>query len=202
MLGIKANELPKVTKSISRLLAASRKRNNASNRAEFLQSAAEKRRKLNDTGNSEVASAEVPGDVAVPSCARTDARPQNRELQMKYDIVKNEDGPLKRTVKRKSDKMDVDPPGYGQSRLPNGSSKVKMELTAERHPGLAARFTDIETHLAVRYGKCSRNVNPLHFLTLRCSAFASSFVARSNQISGRSHHEGRKGASTMGGIAL
>ena len=33
------------------------------------------------------------------SCARIDAKPVDKDIQMKYDIAKNEDGPLLKTVK-------------------------------------------------------------------------------------------------------
>lgn len=166
-------------KSISRLLSQARKRNDASNRTEFLQSIAEKRRKLDvdegaaqvpttgagvEAGNSADAIASA-GDFMPSSCARVDARPQNRDVQMKYDIAKNEDGPLKRTMKAAPDdqaaaateKSSVSQspravqtePGRG-----GGNVDTKPEVTAERHSGLVERFTNIEAHLAVRYGEC------------------------------------------------
>lgn len=69
---------------------------------------------------------------------------------MKYDIAKNEDGPLRKTMKT----------------VDNNSSSARMEnkqeddttrdpnpLTAERHPALDERLKNIETHVAVRYGR-------------------------------------------------
>ncbi|KAF7305986.1 hypothetical protein HMN09_00753100 [Mycena chlorophos] len=105
----------KITKSISAFIAQNRAKNDASNRAEFLVSLAEKRRKLQE------------GEEA-SSCARADARAVDRDVQMKYDIARNTDGPLQRTVKSES------------------SSQIKKEETP-----LNQRLTDIETHFSVRY---------------------------------------------------
>ncbi|SJL07275.1 uncharacterized protein ARMOST_10618 [Armillaria ostoyae] len=92
-----------LTKSISQYLSRNRARNDASNRAEFL-------RPASDT-----------------SCARTDAKTLNRDTQMKYDIAKNEDGPLRRTMKR----------------------KVSEEKADEAEsPALSERIVNVETHLA------------------------------------------------------
>ncbi len=95
-----------LTKSISQYLSRNRARNDASNRAEFLR---------------------PPSDT---SCARTDAKMLNRDTQMKYDIAKNEDGPLRRTMK-----------------------KVEEEKADEAEsPALSERIANVETHLAVHYG--------------------------------------------------
>ena len=160
------------TKAISQLLKQSRKRNDASNRLEFLQSTAEKRQRLSNLGEnnsggvakppkstSSITTTDKPMEVdsenstpsimaRPPSCARTDAKPQNRDLQMKYDIAKNEDGPLKRTIKRSVTETDKDISGSQSLGILKGD-----EVIAEAHPGLAGRFKDIEDHLAVRYGK-------------------------------------------------
>jgi hypothetical protein len=71
-----------------------------------------------------------------PSCARTDAKPINRDLQMKYDIAKNEDGPLRSTLR-----TDQNP-----STTTNDSTPPDHESILE------SRFRDIEDHMAVRYG--------------------------------------------------
>ena len=82
-----------------------------------------------------------------PTCARTDAKPQNRDLQMKYDIAKNEDGPLRRTMKGSGLQND-------DTDFNKGNQNSSGE-NADRHPGLAERLGNIETHLAVRYGMAS-----------------------------------------------
>ncbi|PBK74609.1 hypothetical protein ARMSODRAFT_950611 [Armillaria solidipes] len=95
-----------LTKSISQYLSRNRARNDASNRAEFLR---------------------PPSDI---SCARTDAKTLNRDTQMKYDIAKNEDGPLRRTMKK----------------------RVSEEKADEAEsPALSERIVNVETHLAVHY---------------------------------------------------
>lgn len=94
------------------------------------------------------------------SCARTDAKPLDRDVQMKYDIAKNEEGPLRRTVKAGSSFQDI-----GNSKNSKGKQKKSShdELSREQHPGLDERLVNMETHLAVRYGKitltsCSWNM--------------------------------------------
>ena len=90
------------------------------------------------------------GEAESSSCARVDAKPQNREVQMKYDIAKNEDGPLKKTIRGERESH----PGEQQNRqrIDMDHPIVKMEDTAYNHPGLLERFTNFETHLAVRFG--------------------------------------------------
>ncbi|KAF5328788.1 hypothetical protein D9619_011662 [Psilocybe cf. subviscida] len=83
-----------INHSISQFLAKTRARNDASNRAEFLYTLAEKKRKLQEALGPEAAA-----EIEVSSCARVDAKPIDRDKQMKYDIAKNGDGPLTRTVK-------------------------------------------------------------------------------------------------------
>ncbi|KAK0487185.1 hypothetical protein IW261DRAFT_1558176 [Armillaria novae-zelandiae] len=103
------NDLPPpttLTKSISQYLSRNRARNDASNRAEFLR---------------------PPSDT---SCARTDAKTLNRDTQMKYDIAKNEDGPLRRTMKKTVDEEKAD---------------------EAESPALSERIANVETHLAVHY---------------------------------------------------
>lgn len=149
-----------LTRSIARFLAQSRHRNDASNREEFLLSIAEKRRRWNNDETPESTSA--PGtdeQPPPPSCARADAKAQDRDVQMKYDIAKNEDGPLKRTMKVKTEEIGTSGSlnAKGKSReVPRGS---EPDVTAERHPGLAGRLADVEAHLAVRYGEIC--VSPL-----------------------------------------
>lgn len=76
---------------------------------------------------------------------------------MKYDVAKNEDGPLRKTVHSK-DKLGgrVDGGDDDETR-PAGRkrplSDVEKEPSVDRYPGLDERLRDIETHLAVRYGE-------------------------------------------------
>ena len=95
-----------------------------------------------------------PTDAAesVPSCARTDAKTQNRDVQMKYDIAKNEDGPLQRTMKANAAQEDArtDSPATLQSGAKLTSTQDN--ISAARYPGLDERIQNIEKHFAIRYG--------------------------------------------------
>ncbi|KAI0744095.1 hypothetical protein C8Q80DRAFT_1272681 [Daedaleopsis nitida] len=133
-------------KEISRFLAQNRARNDASNRNEFLLSLAEKRRRLNDNGDAAVS--------PPPSCARTDAKTQNRDLQMKYDIAKNEDGPLRRTMKAVASPQGTNvtkAKGNTANATANALTDAHDYPSAERYPALDERVQNIEKHLAVRY---------------------------------------------------
>ncbi|KAF9474694.1 hypothetical protein BDN70DRAFT_936442 [Pholiota conissans] len=93
--GAKPRSHSSINKSISQFLARTRSRNDASNRSEFLYTPAEKRRQLQEAGID-------PTGVELSSCARVDAKPIDRDKQMQYDIAKNGEGPLTRTVKQDS----------------------------------------------------------------------------------------------------
>lgn len=91
------------------------------------------------------------------SCARTDAKKLDRDVQMRYDITKNEEGPLRRTVGKAAatdatanGKMDTKGKGKGKQIDENGT-----DVTRERYPALDERLVNAETHLAVRYGDSS-----------------------------------------------
>lgn len=107
-------------KEISLFLARNRARNNASNTAEFLS------RRSQDP--------EVSPRGETPSCARTDAKSIDRDLQMKYDIAKNEDGPLRSTLRTEQ------------------TSSAEQLATSTHQTVLETRLRDVEDHLAVRYG--------------------------------------------------
>ena len=90
-----------------------------------------------------------------------DAKPVDRDVQMKYDIAKNEEGPLRRTVVvvavEETERVsggEGDVKGKGKSREDPGGGPlvVSRPVTAENYPGLDERLRNIETHLAVRYG--------------------------------------------------
>jgi hypothetical protein len=140
-----------LNRSISAFIAQNRARNNVSNRNEFL---GKRRRILDETAPEASSSLEI----ELPTCARTDAVPVNRDVQMKYDVAKNEDGPLRRTMK------DVQPDKNARNNPDTGKGKGKgkasasgdgdMPTTLQRHPGLGERFVNLEGHLAVRYGEC------------------------------------------------
>ena len=148
-----------VTKTISSFLARNRARNDASNRQEFLLSLAEKRQRLGQTETSA-----DPG----PSCARTDAKTQNRDIQMKYDIAKNEDGPLRKTLK-----TSMEP---GKISAPPTSSGDNVP-TSERYPALDERLKNVETHLAVKYGMSTEFYMRSTRQMMRLSTFTATLVA-------------------------
>lgn len=132
-----------INKSISELLARNRARNDASNRAEFLHT----HRRLHA---GEASEALRPGEgesdeVESASCARTDARTVDRDVMMKFDIAKNEEGPLRRTLKVEMKSEN--------NRPADKTIEGDQSVTASRHPGLDERLKNLETHLAVRYGK-------------------------------------------------
>ncbi|KAJ3815700.1 hypothetical protein F5876DRAFT_71714 [Lentinula aff. lateritia] len=145
-----------LTKSISTFLAQKRANNEASNRAEFLRSLAKLRPQ--DETSSDASNLESPS-----SCARTDAKAIDRNAQIKYDIVKNEDGPLRRTMRNHDVSGSTTTTVLPSTSTYKGKAKattfknekaeatVVKDLSSERHPGLDDRLTNIENHLAIRY---------------------------------------------------
>ncbi len=99
---------------------------------------------------------------------------------MKFDIAKNEEGPLRRTLT-----VGV----KDENHIPKDESADGNGLvTASRHPGLDERLKNLETHLAMRYGT---------FVSSRCcaqshdactSTVTSSVTASSYQVRRRSYH--------------
>ncbi|KAH9956879.1 hypothetical protein BC827DRAFT_1228696 [Russula dissimulans] len=131
-----------INRSISELLARNRARNDASNRAEFLLAY----RGLHSSEASETLPPREGDEVEGASCARTDARTVDHDVMMKFDIAKNEEGPLRRTVKveMKDETNNIRP-------TDKASEGDPLLLTAGRHPGLDERLKNLETHLAMRY---------------------------------------------------
>ncbi|KAH9083811.1 hypothetical protein EDB83DRAFT_2213445 [Lactarius deliciosus] len=129
-----------INKSISELLARNRARNDASNRAEFLHPS--KRLHTSDASR-DLPSNEGDNEMVHASCARSDAKTTDRDVMMKFDIAKNEDGPLRRTLtaEAKDEKHII------KAESADGNGLV----TASRHPGLDERLKNLETHLAMRY---------------------------------------------------
>ena len=66
---------------------------------------------------------------------------------MKFDIAKNEDGPLRRTLKVEMKNENNHP----ADKTVEGGHLA----TASRHPGLDERLKNLEAHLAIRYGTIS-----------------------------------------------
>ncbi|KAG8721500.1 hypothetical protein FRC09_007792 [Ceratobasidium sp. 395] len=111
------------TKAISHFLADVRSRVDQSNRDEFIQ----RKPPPSDPG--------ILNPRPGTGSARTDAVKLNRDVQMKYDIVKNEDGPLGKTVKGK----------------PLQGANANMSTEAVSRAAFNERFEAIETHLALKY---------------------------------------------------
>jgi len=117
-------------------------------------------------------------DVDAPTCARTDAIPVNRDVQVKYDVAKNEGGPLRRTVK--SELADA---GVSQlSAEKKGKASTSLlgqghEPTLQRHPGLSERFTNLEDHLVLKYGLVLKDISSIQVLILHYSSSRASRVS-------------------------
>ncbi|KAF7315768.1 hypothetical protein MIND_00092800 [Mycena indigotica] len=129
-----------ITKSISVFLAQNRAKNDASNRAEFLLSLAEKRKQVEAEGSDS-------------SCARTDAKLIDRDVQMKYDIARNTDGPLRRTVKIPSTEIPSTSPATSRARTKSMAREEKKpeEADEKTNTPVNERLTNVETHFSVRY---------------------------------------------------
>jgi hypothetical protein len=69
----------------------------------------------------------------------------DRDVLMKFDIAKNEEGPLRRTLK-----VETKNENY---RSTDKTAESDRSVTASRNPGLDERLKNLETHLAMRYGK-------------------------------------------------
>ena len=64
---------------------------------------------------------------------------------MKFDIAKNEEGPLRRTLKVEMKNEN--------NRPADKTIEGDYSVTTSRHPGLDERLKNLETHLAMRYGR-------------------------------------------------
>ncbi|KAE9407086.1 hypothetical protein BT96DRAFT_851083 [Gymnopus androsaceus JB14] len=140
-----------LNKSISKFLAEKRANNEASNRAEFLRSLEKER------AQAEASDASSSTEPSSSSCARTDAKAIDRNAQIKYDIAKNEDGPLRRTMRNRapSGPLEMTATPSPSTSTAKGKAKAallpKNDVSSDRHPGLDERLTNIESHLSVRY---------------------------------------------------
>lgn len=131
-----------MNKSISQLLSRKRARNDASNQSEFL---VNKWLRTDDSVSS--------------SAARVDAKIIDRDSMMKFDVAKNDDGPLRRTVQASSDiKSEDDDPSSASEGNP-------AERHTSQHRGVDERLKNLEEHLAIRYGKSSHLI-PYHNLLM------------------------------------
>jgi len=108
------------------------------------------------------------------SCARVDAKYVDRGSQMKYDIAKNEAGPLNRTMRKEITSGTIDPsvlvgsngplaetPLASAAPLKAGTKRAfslvdDQRATSTQYPALSERLDNIEKHLALRYGISSQ----------------------------------------------
>jgi hypothetical protein len=76
---------------------------------------------------------------------------------MRYDIAKNDDGPLRRTKAKKGDSQQSTSQQSSNTR-PGGEVVLLNDEDAlpKHHPGADERLSNIEAHLAVRYGQYFR----------------------------------------------
>lgn len=100
-----------------------------------------KRNELDESNRTEFLSRHDPSADDV-TCARTDAREINRNIQMKFDIVYNEDGPLARSLSTFNDKKQHSKDTASLSNSNNSSEKVTVDATE--------RVNNIEQHLNIR----------------------------------------------------
>ncbi|GAB5590201.1 hypothetical protein Unana1_05101 [Umbelopsis nana] len=105
-------------KRIDNFIQAKKSEVDASNRTEFL--------KRKEPSDNEV------------TCARTDAREIDRSIQMKFDVVNNEDGPLARS-------------------LVTSANHFKVASTVHRESGADERLQNLEQHLNILYKNNSRD---------------------------------------------
>ncbi|CAO3679213.1 unnamed protein product [Umbelopsis ramanniana] len=105
-------------KRIENFIQAKKSEVDASNRTEFM--------KRKETGESDV------------TCARTDAREIDRSIQMKFDVVNNEDGPLARS-------------------LVTSANHVSVGSTVHKGSGAEERLQNLEQHLNIVYKNNSRD---------------------------------------------
>ena len=148
-------------------MAKNQARNDASNRAEFLSSLAERRKyqRIEEGGGDSVHSTSkdssdaMDSDIGGKTCARVDAKAIDRDAQMKYDIAKDDFGPLSRSAKAgllsEKGKMKLSPlEAEGTETKPR--TPIKQEIDEEvpftSYPGLDERLKNIEDHIAVRFG--------------------------------------------------
>jgi hypothetical protein len=107
---------------------------------------------------------------------------------MKYDIAKNEEGPLRRTVKSE-----------------NAQGKQKQVEDSKGKDGVFdERLTNLETHLAVRYGQSQVPICTILFrcLTPNVSPITANNHYRKAQIPRGLYHPTRERISSLGGITF
>ena len=98
------------------------------------------------------------------TCARVDAKFIDRDAQMKYDIAKDDCGPLSRSAKAGLEKGKMkSSPLEAEGTETKTKTTIKQEIDEEvpstRYPGLDERLKNIEDHIAVRFGMLDLSLN-------------------------------------------
>jgi hypothetical protein len=96
----------------------------------------------------------------------------DRDVMMKFDIAKNEEGPLRRTLK-----VELK---HENDRPTDKTIESDHLVTANRHPGLEERLKILETHLAMRYGKFAWSTFMLNLTHI--STVTSGITSSSHQV--------------------
>jgi hypothetical protein len=135
-----------------------------SNKAEFLVERRKRRQVEEDGDDSSSAhstslldlSDAIGLDIAVKTCARVDTKAIDRDAQMKYDIAKDDCGPLSRSAKAgllsENGKMKSSPNRAETKPKTTIKQEIDEEVFSTRYPGLDERLKIIEDHIAVRFG--------------------------------------------------
>ena len=78
---------------------------------------------------------------------------------MKFDVAKNEGGPLRKTVSTNanSEALEAASGKTGTVKIDDVDDikREEEDISAEKYPGLDERLRNIEEHIAVRYGNIS-----------------------------------------------
>ena len=113
---------------------------------------------------------------------------------MKYDIAKNEDGPLRRTVKGLDGKE-----AKGKEKV----GALTDDTASELQPAMDERLKNIESHVAVRYGNVSYFFPKLPPLMVgEKSPCTTTYLACAFAVPRRPYHTTRERISPMGGVTL
>jgi hypothetical protein len=105
-------------------------------------------------------------EIGGKTCARVDAKAIDRDAQMKYDIAKDDHGPLSRSAKAgllsEKGKMKSSPFEAGGTETKPIKQEIDEEVPSTRYPpGLDERLKNIEDHIAVRFGMFDLSLNVL-----------------------------------------
>jgi hypothetical protein len=105
-------------------------------------------------------------DIGGKTCARVDAKAIDRDAQMKYDIAKDDCGPLSRSakagllsVKGKIKSSPLEAERTETKPKTTIKQEIDEDVPSTRYPGLDERLKSIEDHIAVRFGMFDLSFN-------------------------------------------